>query len=130
MKEDHESWKNFFAGLKNRGLKGVRLIIGDKCLSMLESIPEVFPEARYQRFTVHFYRNVFTVIPKTKMRTVSMMLKAIHAQESKKSAREKANSVAQQLREMKLPTAAKKVEDSIEETLTYMDYNAFNQSLP
>lgn len=51
-----------------------------------------------------------------------MMLKAIHAQESKKSAREKANSVAQQLREMKLPAAAKKVEDSIEETLTYMDY--------
>ena len=79
-------------------LNDIHLIIGDKCLGMLESIPEVFPEARYQRCTVHFYRNVFTVIPRTKMRTVSMMLKAIHAQESKKSAREKANSVAQQLR--------------------------------
>ena len=56
------------------------------------------------------------------MHTVSMMLKAIHAQESKKSAREKVNSVAQQLREMKLLAAAKKVDDSIEETLTYMDY--------
>lgn len=102
MKEDHESWKNFFVWLKERGLKGVRLIIGDKCLGMLESIPEVFPEARYQRCTVHFYRNIFTVVPRTKMRTVAMMLKAIHAQESKKSAREKAASVAQQLREMKL----------------------------
>ena len=49
-----ESWKNFFVWLKERGLKGVRLIIGDKCLGMLESIPEVFPEARYQRCTVHF----------------------------------------------------------------------------
>ena len=83
IKEDHESWKNFFVWLKERGLKGVRLIIGDKCLGMLESIPEVFPEARYQRCTVHFYRNVFTVTPRTKMRTVAMMLKAIHAQESK-----------------------------------------------
>ena len=54
MKEDHESWKNFFAWLKERGLKGVRLIIGDKCLGMLESIPEVFPEARYQRCTLSF----------------------------------------------------------------------------
>lgn len=122
MKEDHESWKNFFVWLKGRGLKGVRLIIGDKCLGMLESIPEVFPEARYQRCTVHFYRNVFTVTPRTKMRTVAMMLKAIHAQESRKSAREKAASVARQLRKMKLSAAAQKVEESIEETLTYMDY--------
>ena len=122
MKEDHESWKNFFVWLKERGLKGVRLIIGDKCLGMLESIPKVFPEAQYQRCTVHFYRNVFTVTPRTKMRTVAMMLKAIHAQESKKAAREKAASVAQQLREMKLSAAAQKVEESIEETLTYMDY--------
>ena len=122
MKEDHESWKNFFVWLKERGLKGVRLIIGDKCLGMLESIPEIFPEACYQRCTVHFYRNVFTVTPRTKMRTVAMMLKAIHAKESKKAAREKAASVAQQLREMKLSAAAQKVEESIEETLTYMDY--------
>lgn len=122
MKEDRESWKNFFVWLKEQGLKGVRLIIGDKCLGMLESIPEVFPEARYQRCTVHFYRNVFTVTPRTKMRTVAMMLKAIHAQESKKAAREKAASIAQQLREMKLFVAAQKVEENIEETLTYMDY--------
>ena len=122
IKEDHESWKNFFVWLKERGLKGVRLIIGDKCLGMLESISEVFPKARYQRCTVHFYRNVLTITPRTKMRTVAMMLKAIHAQESKKSAREKAASVAQQLREIKLSAVAQKVEESIEETLTYMDY--------
>jgi len=34
----------------------------------------------------------------------------------------KGASVAQQLREMKLSAAAQKVEESIEETLTYMDY--------
>ena len=122
MKEDHESWKNFFVWLKERGLKGVRLIIGDKCLGMLESIPEVFPDARYQRCTVHFYRNVFTVTPRTRMRTVAMMLKAIHAQESKEAARAKADAVAEKLREMKLSQAAHKVEEGIEETLTYMDY--------
>lgn len=56
------------------------------------------------------------------MKTVAMMLKAIHAQENKEAAREKAEQVAQKLREMKLASAAKKVEDGIEETLTYMDF--------
>ena len=122
MKEDHESWKAFFLWLKERGLSGVRLVVGDKNLGMLETIGEVFPEAKYQRCIVHFYRNVFTVVPRGKMRTVAMRLKAIHSQENKKAAREKACNVAKSLREMKLSAAAKKVEDSIEETLTFMDF--------
>lgn len=122
LKEDRQSWKNFFIWLKSRGLQGVRLIIGDKNLGMLESIPEVFPDAAYQRCTVHFYRNIFSVTPRKKMRVVSLMLKAIHAQESKAAAREKARQVADKLREMKLSAAARKVEEGIEETLTYMNF--------
>ena len=122
MKEDKASWINFFQWLRGRGLDGVKLIVGDKCLGMLEAVGEVFPEAKYQRCTVHFYRNVFTVTPKTKMKQVTLMLKAIHAQESKEAAQEKAVSIAAKLREMKLLSAAKKVEDSVGETLTYMDF--------
>ena len=122
MKEDHESWHNFLVWLKERGLDGVRLFIGDKNLGMLETIHEVFPDAKYQRCVVHFYRNVFSVVPRGRVREVSMMLKAIHAQESKAAAREKAAQVAEKLREMKLKAAAKKVEDSIEETITFMDF--------
>lgn len=122
MKEDKESWRSFFVWLKERGLSGVRLIIGDKNLGMLETIPEVFPNARYQRCTVHFYRNIFSVTPRNKMKAVAMMLKAIHAQESKEAAREKARQVAEKLKEMKLASAAKKLEDGMEETLTYMEF--------
>lgn len=50
------------------------------------------------------------------------MLKAIHAQESKEAARKKARDVAEKLRSMRLNEAAKKVEDGIEDTLTYMDF--------
>ena len=50
------------------------------------------------------------------------MLKAIHARESKEAAREKAIQVAEKIRVMKLAKAAKKIEDGIEETLTYMDF--------
>ena len=56
------------------------------------------------------------------VKLVTKMLKAIHAQESKKAAWEKAESVVEKLRTMKLSEAAKKVEDGIEETLTYCDF--------
>ena len=91
-------------------------------VGMLEAVGEVFPEAKYQRCTVHFYRNVFSVTPRSKVKLVAKMLKAIHAQESKRAAREKAKAVVEQLRSMKLKEAAKKVEDGIEETLTYCDF--------
>jgi transposase-like protein len=119
MKEDKASWVSFFQWLKGRGLDGVKLIVGDKCLGMLEAVGEVYPEARYQRCIVHFYRNVFSVVPRSKVKLVSKMLKAIHAQESKTASLAKAKDVVDTLRSMKLKEAAKKVEDSIEETLTY-----------
>ena len=122
MKEYRESWRTFFVWLKERGLVGVHLIIGDKCLGMLETIPEVFPDTKYQRCTVHFYRNILSATPRNKMKEVSMLLKAIHAQECKTSAKEKAKQIEDKLLEMKLSSAAKKVEDGIEETLTYMDF--------
>ena len=122
MKEDKASWVNFFQWLRGRGLDGVKLVVGDKCLGMLEAVGEVFPEAKYQRCTVHFYRNVFAVTPRSKAKLVAKMLKAIHAQESKKAARDKARAVVEELRSMKLKEAAKKVEDGIEETLTYCDF--------
>ena len=41
MKEDKASWVSFFQWLKGRGLEGVKLIVGDKCLGMLEAVGEV-----------------------------------------------------------------------------------------
>ena len=92
LKEDLDSWKNFFVELKSRGLEHVKLIIGDKALGMVEAIGQVFPKAKYQRCTVHFYRNVLSVVPKQKVADVVKMLKAIHAQEDK-AAMEKADLV-------------------------------------
>ena len=50
------------------------------------------------------------------------MLKAVHAQENKKTARKKAKAVVTQLKEIKLKEAARKAEGSVKETLTYCDF--------
>lgn len=122
LKEDFESWKNFFVWLKQRGLSDPSLIIGDKALGMIEAIGQVFPNAKYQRCIVHFYRNVFSVTPNRRKKEVAKMLKAIHAQEDKTAAREKARAVEVKLRSLHLSKAADKVRDSIEETLTFMGF--------
>ena len=51
---------------------------------MKEAVGEVFPDDKYQRCTVHFYRNVFSVVPKSKVKIVAKVLKTIHTYESKK----------------------------------------------
>ena len=47
------------------------------------------------------------------------MLKAIHAQENRKAAQQKAEEVIAELKKMKLGSAAQKLKDGIGETLTY-----------
>ena len=121
-KEDKAGWYRFLRHLKKRGLKGVRLIVSDKCLGLVESLGEVFPGADWQRCVVHWYRNIFSDVPKHKVRTVSGMLKAIHAQEDHTAAQEKARAVVKKLREMKLQKAADHVQESVDETLSYMKY--------
>jgi putative transposase len=122
LKEDKAGWLGFLRHLRERGLKGVRLITSDACLGLVESVTELYPEAKWQRCTVHFYRNVFSVVPKAKMKEVSMMLKAIHASEDRVAAQEKARAVIQKLKGMKLSQAAKKVEEGISETLSYYEF--------
>jgi putative transposase len=118
-KEDKAGWSGFLAHLKGRGLAGVRLIVSDACMGLVESAAEFYPEARWQRCMVHFYRNVFSHVPAGKLRAVALMLKAIHAQESLEAARRKATEVVARLCELRLATAAELVETAVLETLAY-----------
>lgn len=99
--ESSECWRDFLSRLKSRGLHGVRMFAGDKAASMVGSIAEVFPDAKYQRCTVHFYRNVLAKVPKSK--------------------RPRAAAVADDLESIRLKEAAKVVRDGYAETLTYCE---------
>jgi len=120
-KEDKASWTNFLREMKQRGLKGVQLFVSDKCLGLIENLADFYPEAKWQRCVVHFYRNVWTAVPTGKVKEAAAMLKAIHAQEDRQAAKEKANQVVDKLRAMKLAKAAEIVENGIEETLSYYE---------
>ena len=121
-REDQESWRNFLRYMKQRGLKGVELVISDKSLGLIEVLGEFYPKAQWQRCVVHFYRNVFTVVPKGKRKEVAAMLRAIHAQEDRAAALQKAADVTKKLDNLRLKKAAGIVRDGIEETLSYMSF--------
>ena len=121
-KEDRSGWSSFLGHLKERGLKGVRLFITDKCMGLVESLGEFFPDALWQRCMVHFYRNVFSVVPNAKVKEVTNMLKAIHAQENLKEAQAKSVTVVNKLKEMKLPRAAQMISDGIQETFSFYSF--------
>jgi len=118
-KEDKSGWSAFLRHLVDRGLTGVELIISDACRGLVESIAEYLPEAGWQRCVVHFYRNVFSHVPATKVRDIAHMLKAIHAQESREAAEQKARTVIEELRTSKMSKAAELVEQAVNETLAY-----------
>ena len=90
---------------------------GDKYLG-----GKVFPSAQWQRCVVHFYRNVFSVVPKGRAKEVAAMLKAIHAQEDRGAAQAKAAQVVEKLQTMKLGKADEVVGHGIGETLSYMAF--------
>lgn len=119
MKEDTASWRAFLRGMKARGLQGIRLVVSDCCLGLVEALGEVFPEAAWQRCVVHFYRNVLGQVPRSKSRAVATMLKAIHAQEDRAAAVQKAEDVASKLRGMRLEKAATMLQAGIADTLAY-----------
>ncbi len=118
-KEDKSGWSSFLRHLVDRGLNGVELVVSDACRGLVESVADYLPETRWQRCMVHFYRNVFSHVPAGKMRQVSHMLKAIHAQENRQAATDKAEAVAAELRRQRMGKAAELVEDKIGETLTF-----------
>lgn len=120
MKEDSTSWNSFVSSLISRGLTGVRLVTGDRCAGLVNTVSELLPQARYQRCMVHFMRNVLSKVSPRHTRWAGDALKAVFAMESRESALAKAEQVATEMEERKLREAAKCLREGIDETTTYL----------
>lgn len=63
-RESVTGWREFILGLKQRGLKGVELVISDDHPGLRKAIREVLSEAVWQRCSVHFLRNALDHLPR------------------------------------------------------------------
>ncbi len=120
MREDSASWEQFFRGVIERGLKGVRLVVGDRCAGLVATVGSMLPKAKYQRCMVHFMRNVLSKVPPIHREWASAALKAVFAMESRESALDKAEQVAAEMRSRRLRAAANCLREGVGETTTYL----------
>jgi putative transposase len=63
-RESQSSWREFLVQLKERGLHGVRFVVGDDHAGLKAAIREVLPEAWWQRCCAHFLRNALDYLPR------------------------------------------------------------------
>ncbi len=73
--ETEVEWESFFDDLKNRGLKGVELVISDGHKGIMESVTRSFLGASWQYCHVHFMRNLMKLIPKKKQYSIMQIVK-------------------------------------------------------
>ena len=118
MREDAASRERFFRSVIERGLRGVGLVVGDRCAGLVSTVNSMLPNARYQRCMVHFMRNVLSKTPPSHREWASAALKAIFAQENRESAMAKAGTVAGEMGERKLKAAANRLREGVGETTT------------
>lgn len=124
--ESEEGWSQFFKGLKERGLSGVRLVISDAHGGLKASVRKVL-KAEWQRCKVHFYRNVLVHVPKRSQGEVTEGMKAVFVQRDEKSAKAKAVDLVRQF-QSRFAKAMEIFEAGIDDVLSYQHYPAAHRT--
>ncbi len=76
-RENSETWLGILRNLKEKGLKGPILFIGDGSLGFWKAAKEVYPESRWQRCWVHKIKNILNKLPKVLQSKAKEMLHEI-----------------------------------------------------
>ena len=113
-------WLTFLLSLKERGLRGVKLVISDSHSGLKAAIQQLFC-ASWQRCRVHFMRNVLCRVNKANQSVVRAALQQVFVQADAKAAHETWKTVAGQLEES-FPSVAALMDDAEADVLAYFDF--------
>lgn len=117
-RETASSWKNFLLALKERGLKGVELVVSDDHAGLRKAIAETMPEALWQRCYVHFLRNAMEHLPRKADDDCLQELRWLYDRRDLAEARKDLAAWLARWQD-KYPRLCNWVEDNIEETMSF-----------
>lgn len=117
--ESEGFWRAFLAGLVERGLHGVQLVISDAHGGLQKAIRAILQGASWQRCRVHFMRDLLAHVPRSAQSMVAALVRTIFAQPDQEAARQQLRQVTTTLRE-RFPQAAAVLEEAEEDVLAYM----------
>jgi putative transposase len=117
-RESQTSWKEFLEQLRERGLRGVQLVVSDDHSGLKKALREVLPQALWQRCYVHFLRNALDYLPRKGDDDCLTELRWIYERRTGQEARQ--DLAGWVLRWAgRYPKLCRWVEENIEETLTF-----------
>jgi putative transposase len=117
-RESATSWKDFLFSLRQRGLKGVEMVVSDDHAGLRKAIAEVLPEAVWQRCYVHFLRNALDYLPRKGDDDCLRELRWLYDRRDVNEARKDLAGWLKRWQE-KYPKLCAWVEDNIAETLSF-----------
>ena len=119
-------WTAFLRKLRQRGLRGVKLVISDAHDGLKAAVAKLL-HASWQRCRVHFARNALAHAGKNGRRVVAAFIATAFAQNDADAARLQWRKIADQLRPT-LPKLATLMDDSEADVLAYMSFPAAHRT--
>jgi putative transposase len=119
-RESKESWAALLRSLRERGLAGPVLAVGDGALGFWAALRDVFPATKEQRCWAHKTANVLDTLPKRLQPQAKSAVQAIYNAPT----RTKAISAVKELADAfsAFPKATAKIMDDLDSLLAFYDY--------
>jgi putative transposase len=122
--ESPETWGAVFRDLVDRGVAGVEMTVSDEHLGLVQALKRYFPYAAHQRCTVHYLRNALTHVSSTRWKQeLRDSLRDVWAAPDRAEAKDHSDRLINRCRKP-VPQLAQGLEQTIEETLTFLDHSA------
>jgi transposase-like protein len=115
--ESEQSWGEVFSSLKDRGLRGVTLIVSDAHSGIRAAIKRHFQGAAWQRCRVHFKREMGKKVSYKKLKELNQDLAAVFAPAERQECVRRGEEMACKW-EQASPAAAAMLREGLEDCLT------------
>lgn len=119
-RESKESWAGLLRSLRDRGLSGPVLAVGDGALGFWAALRDVFPSTREQRCWAHKTANCLDALPKRLHGQAKPAVQAIYNAPSRTEALTAAKAFADAF--SAFPKATAKVMDELDTLLAFYDF--------
>jgi transposase-like protein len=112
--------ERFLQRPKGKGLRGVRLFIGDQCEGLAKRLQTIFPGKHFQSSAVQFQHDVLLRLPIAYLLKMEKSLKSIYESTDRSSVSKRVVQMSADLKRLGLHDAADSFETRVWETLSYL----------
>jgi len=119
--ENETNWSDFFKGLRERGLTGVKLVISDAHGGLVSAIERFYPGTQWQRCQVHFKKNIMDKVRIKDKAWIKQRLDDVFQAPDKQTGLDRLRQLISDLSD-KYPQVADLLENDGEDALTCLNF--------